>query len=164
MRPVSDARLGEISLKNGAHGGCEHGIADGSGVEYDNMFGAFHLYLLWFTGLSRNINYYYVSMNEEDIYVLGWPQASGKIAILCRSRGNNPGPAYCWSKREAIQLRTRLANDQRGEKNPSARRIIRQLLVYRYRTTRNLLPWRPGDLWVYADELQLEACEMRHMA
>src|SRR5579883_2283644 len=102
-------------------------------------------------------------MYEEDVYVLGWPQPSGKIAVLCRSRGSNPGPAYCWTKREAIQLRTRLANDKRGEKNPSARRIIRQLLVYRYRSaSRNLLPWRPGDLWVYADPLALEAVEMRH--
>ncbi len=103
-------------------------------------------------------------MYEEDpVYVLGWQQPSGKIAILCRSRGSNPGPAYCWSKRDAIQLRTRLANDKRGEQNPSARRIVRQLLVYRYRTTRQTLPWRPGDLWVYADPMMLEAMELRHV-
>ncbi|MBK9143901.1 MAG: hypothetical protein IPM23_15480 [Candidatus Melainabacteria bacterium] len=94
----------------------------------------------------------------DDYYVLGWPQPSGKIAILCRSKGSNPGPAYCWTKREAIQLRTRLANDKRGERNPSARRIIRQLLVYKYRD-HSPLHWRPGDLWVYADAMAVEAQE-----
>lgn len=103
-------------------------------------------------------------MYEEDpVYVLGWQQPSGKIAILCRSRGSNPGPAYCWSKRDAIQLRTRLANDKRGEQNPSARRIVRQLLVYRYKVDRQPLPWRPGDLWVYAEPLMLEAMEARYV-
>jgi hypothetical protein len=100
-------------------------------------------------------------MYEDPYYILGWAQPSGKVAVLCRSRGSNPGPAYCWTKREAIQLRTRLANDKRGEQNPSARRIIRQLLVYKY-LLRQPLPWRPGDLWVYAEASYLEAVEARH--
>jgi len=99
-------------------------------------------------------------MTEEIYYVLGWPQPSGKVAILCRSRGTSPGPAYCWSKREAIQLRTKLANDRRGEDNPAARRIIRNLLVYKY-LLRHPLPWRPGDLWVYTEPDYLEAVEAR---
>lgn len=99
-------------------------------------------------------------MLDESYYVLGWPQPSGKVAVLCRSRGNNPGPAYCWTKREAIQLRTRLANDRRGEQNPNARRIIRNLLVYRY-LSRHPMSWRPGDLWVYLDQNSLEALESR---
>lgn len=99
-------------------------------------------------------------MTEEIYYVLGWPQPSGKVAILCRSRGTSPGPAYCWSKREAIQLRTKLANDRRGEDNPAARRIIRNLLVYKY-LLRHPLPWRPGDLWVYTEQDYLEAVEAR---
>lgn len=98
------------------------------------------------------------SMRDESFFVLGWPQPSGKIAVLCRSRGNNAGPAYCWTKREAIQLRTRLANDRRGEDNPNARRIIRQLLVYKY-LIRQPLPWRNGDLWVYAEPYSLEPVE-----
>jgi hypothetical protein len=102
-----------------------------------------------------------VSMFDDEYFVLGWPQPSGKVAILCRSRGRNPGPAYCWSKREAIQLRTRLANDKRGEQNPNARRIIRNLLVYKYHL-RQPLPWRPGDLWVYTDPNYLEPVEARH--
>jgi hypothetical protein len=98
-------------------------------------------------------------MYDDGIYyVLGWPQPSGKVAVLCRSRGNNPGPAYCWTKREAIQLRTRLANDKRGEQNPSARRIIRQLLVYKYLLNQPL-SWRQGDLWVYLDPNFLEPQE-----
>lgn len=97
-------------------------------------------------------------MGQDAYFVLGWPQMTGKVAVLCRSRGHNPGPAYCWSKREAIQLRTRLANDRRGETNPSAQRIIRELLVYRY-LPRQPLPWRNGDLWVYAEPQWLEPAE-----
>lgn len=97
-------------------------------------------------------------MLEEGLFVLGWPQATGKVAVLCRSRGQNPGPAYCWTKREAMQLRTRLANDRRGESNPNARRIIKQLVVYKY-MTRKPLSWRDGDLWVYAEPQLLEPAE-----
>ena len=97
-------------------------------------------------------------MADEGYFVLGLPQASGKIAVLCRSRGVNPGPAYCWTKREAIQLRTRLANDKRGDDNPTAQRIIQQLLVYKY-LLRKPLPWRQGDLWVYAEESSLQPVE-----
>jgi hypothetical protein len=100
-------------------------------------------------------------MYEDTYYILGRPQPSGKVAVLCRTRGSNPGPAYCWTKREAIQLRTRLVNDKRGEQNPSARRIIRQLLVYKY-LLRQPLPWRPGDLWVYVEPSYLEPVEARH--
>jgi len=99
-------------------------------------------------------------MIDDNFYVLGWRQPSGKIAVLCRSRGRNSGPAYCWTKREAIHLRTRLANDRRGEENPNARRIIRQLLVYRY-LLRQPLSWRPGDLWAYTEPEFLEAVEAR---
>jgi hypothetical protein len=106
------------------------------------------------------ILHYDNDMQEEAYYVLGWMQPSGKVAILCRSRGANPGPAYCWTKREAVQLRTRLANDRRGEQNPFARKIIRQLLVYKY-IARQPLPWRPGDMWVYSDESHLEPVESR---
>lgn len=102
-------------------------------------------------------------MLEEGLFVLGWPQASGKVAVLCRSRGQNPGPAYCWTKREAIQLRTRLANDRRGENNPNARRIIGQLLVYKY-LLRKPLPWRTGDLWVYSESQYLEPAEAFSLA
>jgi hypothetical protein len=98
-------------------------------------------------------------MPDESFFVLGWMQPTGKVAVLCRSRGTNPGPAYCWSKREAIQLRTKLANDRRGEGNPGARRIIRQLLVYKYLLNQPL-PWRNGDLWVYADQNFLEPMEV----
>src|SRR5271163_2419419 len=101
-------------------------------------------------------------MQEDAYYILCWLQPSGKIAVLGRSRGSNPGPAYYWPKREAIQLRTRLANDKRGEQNPSARRIIRQLLVFKY-LQRQPLPWRPGDLWVYAESRDLEPVEAQYL-
>jgi hypothetical protein len=103
---------------------------------------------------------YHIVMDDEIYYVLGWAQPSGKVAILCRSRGKNAGPAYCYTKREAIHLRTRLANDSRGEDNPKARRIIRQLLVYRYLLS-DPLAWRQGDIWTYLEPDYLEAVEAR---
>lgn len=102
-------------------------------------------------------------MADEGYFVLGLPQATGKVAVLCRSRGNNPGPAYCWTRREAIQLRTRLANDKRGDNNPTAQRIIQQLLVYKY-LLRKPLPWRQGDLWVYAEPHALQPVEALGLA
>lgn len=97
-------------------------------------------------------------MTTDGYFVLGWPQPNGKIAILCRSKGANGGPALCYTKREAMQLRTRLANDPRGDENPTARRIIQKLFVYRY-ILRKPLSWRPGDLWVYLDPTYLEPAE-----
>lgn len=97
-------------------------------------------------------------MDNDGYYVLGWQQPTGKVAVLCRSRGKNAGPALCWTRREAIHLRTRLANDGRSDQNPNARRIIQQLLVYKY-LLRQPLEWRPGDLWIYLDPSFLEVAE-----
>src|SRR5271170_1575098 len=112
-------------------------------------------------GLISGIVYHNQTMQDDEYYILGWAQPSGKVAVLCRSRGSNPGPAFCWSKREAIQLRTKLANDKRGDQNPTARRIIRQLLVYKYLLNQPV-NWRPGDLWVYIEPRYLEPVEVRH--
>ena len=93
-----------------------------------------------------------------EAYVLGWPQPNGKIAVLCRSSGSNPGPAFCQSRKEAIRLRTKLANDPRGKYNKKAREIIKRLLVYLYIGNETIM-WRPADLWVYLDPRSLEALE-----
>lgn len=93
-----------------------------------------------------------------EAYVLGWPQPNGQVAILCRSSGINPGPAFCKTKKEAIRLRTRLANDPRGKSNKKSQEIIRRLLIYLY-VNDETLNWRPGDLWVYLDRRNLELLE-----
>lgn len=93
-----------------------------------------------------------------EAYVLGWPQPNGKIALLCRSGGSNPGPAFCQTKKEAMMLRTRLANDPRGKKNKKATEIIKRLLIYIY-VSDETVTWRPGDLWVYVDPRTLELLE-----
>ena len=89
-----------------------------------------------------------------EAYVLGWPQPNGKVAILCRSGGTNPGPAFCQTRKEAVLLRTKLANDPRGKLNKKAREIIRRLLMYMYASDETIM-WRPGDLWVYLDPRKL---------
>lgn len=91
-------------------------------------------------------------------YVLGWPQPNGKVAILCRSGGTNPGPAFCQTRKEAMRLRTRLANDPRGKSNGKAQEIIKRLLIYLYVGEESVM-WRPGDLWVYIDARNLEQLE-----
>lgn len=93
-----------------------------------------------------------------ESYVLGWPQPNGKIAILCRSSGTNPGPAFCQTRKEAIRLRTKLANDPRGKQNKKATEIIKRLLMYMYTSDETIL-WRPGDLWVYVDPRKLVQLE-----
>ena len=67
-----------------------------------------------------------------EAYVLGWPQPNGKVAVLCRSSGSNPGPAFCQTRKEALRLRTKLANDPRGKRNKKAQEAIRRLLIYIY--------------------------------
>ncbi len=89
-----------------------------------------------------------------SVYVLGWPQPDGKVAILCRSGGTNSGPAFCQTRKEAIQLRTKLVNDPRGKQNKKAREIIKRLLIYMYMSDETIL-WQPGDLWVYLDPRKL---------
>ena len=91
-------------------------------------------------------------------YVLGWPQPNGKIAVLCRSGGSNPGPAFCQTRKEAVLLRTKLANDPRVKQNRKAREIIRRLLIYMYMTEETIV-WRPGDLWVYVEPKKLVLLE-----
>ena len=91
-------------------------------------------------------------------YVLGWPQPNGKVAILCRSGGTNPGPGFCQSRKEAVVLRTKLANDPRGKQNKKAREIIKRLLIYMYMGDETIM-WRPGDLWVYLDPRKLVLLE-----
>lgn len=91
-------------------------------------------------------------------YVLGWPQPNGKIAVLCRSGGANPGPAFCQTRKEAVLLRTKLANDPRGRGSRKAQEIIRRLRMYLYSNEETIM-WRPGDLWVYLDPKKLVLLE-----
>lgn len=93
-----------------------------------------------------------------EAYILGWPQPNGKVAILCRSGGANPGPALCQTRKEAMTLRTKLANDSRGKQNKKAREIIKRLLIYLY-VSEEALMWRPGDLWVYVEPRKLVLLE-----
>lgn len=95
---------------------------------------------------------------KMEAYILGWQQPNGKVAILCRSSGSNPGPAFCSTKKEAIRLRTKLANDPRGKANKKAQEIIKRLLIYIYVSNETLM-WRPGDLWVYVDQKSVELLE-----
>jgi len=93
-----------------------------------------------------------------EAYVLGWPQPNGKIAILCRSGGVNQGPAFCQTRKEAVMLRTKLANDPRGKQSKKAQMIIKRLLIYLFASDETIL-WRPGDLWVYVDPKNLVLLE-----
>ncbi len=89
------------------------------------------------------------NQKEQDaVYILGSPRNDGTIAVLCRSSGSKPGPAVCESKRDAVSLKTRLANDPRGMGNHRALELIKNLYIYKIAA--NLQPaWEPGQLWAY---------------
>lgn len=98
--------------------------------------------------------------SKNGVFVLGAPQAEGIIAVLCRSSGLTPGPAFCQNKRDAMKLKTKLANDPRGQGNQRALEIINSLLIYEipYDTE---LTWRDGDLWAYITEDQASCAERK---
>lgn len=95
--------------------------------------------------------------HNSHTFVLGCPREDGNVAILCRTSGENPGPAYCDSKKSAVQLKTKLANDPRGMGNSRAMDIIRNLLVYKISPELEAV-WDPGALWAYLPEAKL-SCE-----
>lgn len=90
-----------------------------------------------------------VKQNTKDTYfVLACPRNDGTVAILCRTHGAKPGPAICDSKKDAIRLKTMLANDPRGLANDNAMTIIKNLFVYE--VNKEVLPvWEKGSLWGY---------------
>ncbi len=85
---------------------------------------------------------------QDSLYVLGSPRDDGNIAVLCRSSGAKAGPALCTSKRDAVSLKTRLANDPRGMGNHRALEIIKSLYIYKIPAGLEPL-WEPGLLWAY---------------
>ncbi len=91
----------------------------------------------------------FTAQKEQDaVFVLASPRDDGSIAILCRTSGSKPGPAFCDSKKDAVSLKTRLANDPRGMGNHRSLEIIKSLYIYKIST--ELKPaWEPGLLWAY---------------
>jgi len=85
---------------------------------------------------------------QDSLYILGSPRNDGSIAVLCRTSGSKPGPATCNSKRDALSLKTRLANDPRGMGNHRALEIIKNLYIYKIPSSLEPV-WEPGLLWAY---------------
>jgi len=98
------------------------------------------------------------TMNNHQVYVLACPREDGTIAVLCRSTGGNPGPAYCNSKKNAIQLKTRLSNDPRGIANHRAMELIKNLLVYKVDSVVEPI-WEEGSLWAYLPQTRAKCVE-----
>jgi hypothetical protein len=95
---------------------------------------------------------------RRQLYVLGCPREGGTVAVLCRSSGSVPGPAYCDSKKNAMRLKTKLSNDPRGIGNHRAMEIIKSLFVYR--VDDDIEPaWEPGLLWAYLPESTVKCVE-----
>lgn len=92
-----------------------------------------------------------MAADSRHSYILGCPQEDGKIAVLCRSTGKEPGPACCDTKIDAMKLKTNLANDPRGRSNHRALEIIKSLLVYQIDLSTKI-DWEAGALWGYLDE------------
>lgn len=86
--------------------------------------------------------------SKNQIYVLACARDDGTLAILCRSGGPSPGPAYCNSKKNAIQLKTKLSNDPRGIANHRALELIKSLYIYKIEAQVEPI-WEEGSLWAY---------------
>ena len=86
--------------------------------------------------------------NQENYFVLASPRDDGRLAVLCRNSGPYLGPALCTSKKDAMRLKTKLANDPRGLANENAVAIIRSLYVYELHAGARPV-WDTESLWAY---------------
>jgi len=86
--------------------------------------------------------------SQRSYFVLACPMYDDRLAVLCRNTGPQTGPALCESKKDAIRLKTKLANDPRGLANENAMAIIKTLFVYELNP--GVMPvWQGGSLWAY---------------
>ena len=100
---------------------------------------------------------------NSSYFVLASPREDGSIAILCRSQGYNQGPAICNSKKDAMRLKTVLANDPRGLANDNAMAIISTLFVYE--VNKSIEPvWEKGSLWAYLPAMKATCVESQLFA
>lgn len=95
---------------------------------------------------------------KNQVYVLACPRDDGTLAILSRNSGTGAGPAYCNSKKNAIQLKTKLTNDPRGIANHRAMELIKSLYVYKIDA--HIEPiWEEGSLWAYLPQEKAKCAE-----
>ncbi len=107
---------------------------------------------------SNNWSHMLKQNSNASYFVLACPRDDGSIAILCRSHGSNQGPAICDSKKDAVRLKTVLANDPRGLANDNAMTIIKNLFVYEVK--KSIEPvWEKGTLWAYLPNSKAECVE-----
>lgn len=90
--------------------------------------------------------------------MLACPRDDDTVAVLCRNTGLHPGPAFCDSKKSAMQLKTRLTNDPRGIANHRAMELIKSLLVYKVDASVEPL-WDEESLWAYLPEDKARCAE-----
>ncbi len=98
------------------------------------------------------------NFSKNSVYVLACPRDDGTVAVLCRNTGMNPGPAFCDSKKNAMQLKTRLANDPRGIANHRAMELIKSLLVYKVDASVEPI-WDEKSLWAYLPQEKAKCTE-----
>ncbi len=96
--------------------------------------------------------------SKNTVFVLGCLRDDGNVAILCRSAGAQPGPAYCNSKKNAMRLKTKLSNDPRGIANHRSMELIKSLLVYKMDAAIEPI-WEEGSLWAYLPQENLKCVE-----
>lgn len=98
------------------------------------------------------------NFSKNSVYVLACPRDDGTVAVLCRNTGVNPGPAFCDSKKNAMKLKTRLANDPRGIANHRAMELIKSLLVYKVDASVEPI-WDEESLWAYLPQEKAKCAE-----
>lgn len=98
------------------------------------------------------------TISKNQLYILACPRDDGNLAVLCRSSGPSPGPAYCNNKKNAVKLKTRLTNDPRGIANHRAMELIKNLYVYKIDAAIEPI-WEEGSLWAYLPEEKAKCVE-----
>jgi hypothetical protein len=100
--------------------------------------------------------------NSTENFVLACAKDDSTVAVLCRTEGYNLGPAVCSSKKDAVKLKTKLANDERAMINSCALAIIKTLLVYK--VTKNHVPvWDGESLWAYLPDDSVKCVESQQL-
>jgi uncharacterized protein YbaR (Trm112 family) len=96
--------------------------------------------------------------SKNQLFILACPRDDGTLAVLCRSTGPSPGPAYCNNKKNAVKLKTRLSNDPRGIANHRAMELIKNLYVYKIDASIEPI-WEEGSLWAYLPQEKAKCVE-----
>ena len=97
-------------------------------------------------------------MEHSGLFVLGFEVSDDTVIVLCRSRGEHAGPAYCNSVDDAAELRKALRLRAQELQQDDTIGLVSQMQVYCVRKELCDL-WYPNNLWLSCDTSYLKEVE-----